>query len=250
MILWIIVFILVLVLVFRSKKEGMTNKAIPANLFQTWKTKSLPPFMKACVSRLKKQNPEFNYFLYDDEDCRSFIVQHFETDVLEAFDRLIPGAYKADLWRYCVLYIKGGIYLDIKFECHKDFKLVELLDKPHYVLDRKEHADPGKQLVYNGLMVTPAKNAMLKTCIERIVKNVQQQEFGFNPLYPTGPGLLGEVLEKDPDIDLTFSADANYILLGKRRILEMYPEYRDELHDETSGKNYTYLWKKGTIYRP
>lgn len=228
----------------------MTNTAIPANLFQTWKSKSLPPYMKSCAARLKKQNPEFKYFLYDDDDCRNFIAEHFEDAILDAFDRLIPGAYKADLWRYCVLYIKGGIYLDIKFEGYKDFKCVELLDKPHYVLDRKEHAEPGKDLVYNGLIVSPAKNPVLKTCIDRIVKNVQQQEFGFNPLYPTGPGLLGEVLGKDKDIDLSFSQDAKYILFDKRKIFQMYPEYRSELYDHTSGKNYNYLWKKGTIYQP
>lgn len=228
----------------------MKTHPIPANLFQTWKTKALPPYMKACVSRLKKQNPEFKHFLYDDEDCRSFISEHFESDVLDAFDRLIPGAYRADLWRYCVLYIKGGIYLDIKFEGYNDFKCLELLDKPHYVLDRKEHAEPGKDLVYNGLIVSPAKNPVLKTCIERIVLNVEKQEFGFNPLYPTGPGLLGEVLGKDADIDLTFSPDANYILFNKKRIFQMYPEYREELYNETSGKGYTHLWKKGTIYRP
>lgn len=31
----------------------------------------------------------------------------------EAYDALIPGAFKADLFRYCVLFIYGGVYADI-----------------------------------------------------------------------------------------------------------------------------------------
>lgn len=38
---------------------------------------------------------------------------HFPSEVLEAFDILIPGAFKADLFRYCVLFIYGGVYADV-----------------------------------------------------------------------------------------------------------------------------------------
>jgi hypothetical protein len=73
--------------------------------------------MRESVELLKSQNPEFTHYLFDDADCREFIAANFDYSVLDAFDRLIPGAYKADLWRYCVLYVRGGIYLDIKYHC-------------------------------------------------------------------------------------------------------------------------------------
>ena len=96
---------------------------IPLNLFQTWHTLDLPPKMKNSVELLKRQNPEFTYYLYDDKMCRDFIEQNYDKDVLYSFDKLKPGAYKSDLWRYCVLYKYGGIYLDIKFNCVNGFKL-------------------------------------------------------------------------------------------------------------------------------
>ena len=79
-------------------------------------------------------NPEFNHYLYDDKMCREFIKQNFSDDVLYVFDKLKPGAYKADLWRYCILYINGGIYIDIKFKCNE--KLINFLDQEYYVKDR------------------------------------------------------------------------------------------------------------------
>ena len=77
---------------------------IPLNIYQTWHTKELPSKMLQTCNLIKSENPEFNHYLYDDNDCREFIKANFEIDVLNAYDNLIPGAYRADLWRYCILY--------------------------------------------------------------------------------------------------------------------------------------------------
>ena len=108
---------------------------IPPNIFQTWHTKFLPPQMSKAVNTIRILNPGFNYFLFDDNDCREFIKTHFKPDVLDAYDSLIPGAYKADLWRYCVLFIHGGIYMDIKYTPLNGFKFINLTEKEHFVSD-------------------------------------------------------------------------------------------------------------------
>ena len=64
---------------------------------------------------MKKCNPNFYHYLYNDEKCREFIKDFYSEDVLKAYDAIIPAAIKIDLWRYCVLYKYGGIYLDVKF---------------------------------------------------------------------------------------------------------------------------------------
>ena len=62
---------------------------------------------------------ELEYFLYDDDECSQYIKTNFSSDVLTSYNTLIPGAYRADLWRYCILYKYGGIYLDIDSEILK-----------------------------------------------------------------------------------------------------------------------------------
>ena len=96
-------------------KIRLEENIIPLNVYQTYKTIQLPECMQEAHNILKKQNPEFKFHLYDDEMCEDFIKKNFDKDVLFAFHNLIPGAFKADLWRYCILYINGGIYVDIKF---------------------------------------------------------------------------------------------------------------------------------------
>ena len=82
------------------------------------KNAGLPPKMYECVRNnliLNQVGEDCIHYLFNDSDCRAFILKEYPPDVLIAYDRLIPTAFKADLWRYCVLYKYGGVYLDVKY---------------------------------------------------------------------------------------------------------------------------------------
>lgn len=53
---------------------------------------------------------------FNDEQCETFIRQYFDSKIVSIFKNLRTGAHKADLFRYCILYKFGGVYLDIKIE--------------------------------------------------------------------------------------------------------------------------------------
>ena len=258
------------------------NAIIPLHIYQTWHTKKLPPKMHECVDKLKRDNPEFTHHLYDDDDCREFIHDNFEPEVLEAFDKMIPGAYKADLWRYCILYKKGGIYLDIKFQCQKGFKLLELCDKNYLVLERPfagkinisdelnminshhyfnniyKKIDvnfwPDRRIgIYNAVMVSEPQNPLLWKCIQKIVNNVNRKYYGYNPLYITGPGLLGDEYfagdySKIRDFSLFNSLNGDYIINRKGIVFSQYPEYREEQSKYSEKQYYQKLWHDRKVY--
>jgi len=225
------------------------NSVIPLNIYLTWGTKDLPPKMQENVDRMIKVNPEFNIELFDDNDCREFIKKNFPEDILIAYDTLKPGAYKADLWRLCILYIKGGIYADIKLNCINNFKFIALTEKEHLVLDRPGFwKDEKASGFYNALIVAKPKNKLLLRCINKISENVKNKYYGFNNLYPSGPGLLGEqyikmirenkstTMEAELDkldmckLDMCMVYEFNVwkIIYNNVAILEHYKEYRDE----------------------
>jgi len=228
---------------------------IPLKIFQTWHTKILPPFMKENIEILKKKHPNFEHFLFDDEDCRNFIEKYFDKEVVEAFDSLIPGAYKADLWRYCVLYIHGGIYLDIKYQLVEGFLLIALTEKEHFVRDRK-HSDISG--IYNGVMVCKPNNPILLQSINQIIENIKNNFYGLNPLQPTGPQLLSKIIkDKDVDVDLYIHCfiekdnNEKNIIVNEKNIylLESYHEYRDEQKINGNTDHYRYLWRNRKIYK-
>ena len=223
---------------------------IPLKIFQTWSTKKLLPKMQDCVNELKNLNPEFEYYLYDDLECEKFIGDNFNDDVLNAYKKLIPGAYKADLWRYCVLYINGGIYLDIKYKPFKGFKLIELTEKEHFVLDLNESNNG----IYNGLMVCEPFDVKLLNAINNVVINVQNNFYGETPLHTTGPLLLKTIFSGNQNIDLTFThKNGLFGILNKNKsfILYNYPEYRTEQSEyfkDTKKLYYGNSWGNRNIF--
>lgn len=226
------------------------NPIIPLNIYQTWSSKDIPPKMLETCNLVKSENPEFKYYLYDDNERREFIKNNFDKEILNAYDSLIPGAYRADLWRYCILYKNGGIYLDIKFKCANGFKLIELTEKEHFVQDRNPID------VANGLLVTKPGNEIMLKCINKIVENVNNKYYGSNSLEPTGPHMICQYFTQDEinNMELKFNYILNeqfsdyYILYKNQIILRFYKEYVDE-RKMTPLKHYSVYWIDRNIYK-
>ena len=106
-----------------SVTPARLNPAVSGDddIFRELSNAGLPPKMYDCVHSnlmLNRVGVDCIHYLFCDADCREFIRNEYPPDVLMAYDRLIPTAFKADLWRYCVLYIYGGVYLDVKLMFH------------------------------------------------------------------------------------------------------------------------------------
>ena len=239
------------------KKKNINTQVIkpiiPLNVYQTWFTKDLPIYMKKNINYMKKINPEFTFHLYDDKDCRDFIEKYFDKVIVDAFDKLKPGAYKADLWRLCILYINGGIYMDIKLVCVNNFKLISLTNSEHYVEDR-----PKPLSIYNALMVSSKGNKFLHNSIQKICYNVMINYYGNSPLDITGPVLLGNIILNNKYnliIDLVHkrsSKNNGYILYKGNVVMKTeYPQYFKERlisYNNINTKRYDQMWKEKNIY--
>ena len=230
---------------------------VPKLIFQTWPTKNLPRYMQWVVDKIKAAHPNFEHFLYDDNDCREFIKSHFAVDVLWAFDRLKPGAYKADLWRYCIMYIKGGIYLDIKMCPVNGFRFDYILKNDWYCNDIGNISG-----IWQGILVSKPNNPLYKYLIDTILHNVKNDFYGSNALEITGPSMMYNLVKKlrisipTPLVIKKFTNTKTSTILEKKYkvgiclkddicLLE-YDEYRDECL--RTGIHYDKAWKDKDIY--
>lgn len=225
-----------------------SNTVIPLNIFQTWHTKNLPPLMKKTVENIKYFNPAFKHYLYDDTDCANFIKDNFDSDVLNTFNTLIPGAYKADLWRYCILYKLGGIYLDIKYNPVNGFRFISLTEKEHWVLDIDGVG------IYNALMVCKPENPILLKAIKQIVIHVKTKYYGENCLAPTGPRLLARYFNINEKNSLDMKHDYyenhnnRFIYFNNYIVFKSYNGYLQEHGTNKKVDHYSELWCKKNIY--
>jgi hypothetical protein len=226
------------------------DSVIPLKLFTCWHTKDLPPFMKNNVEYVKQSNPRFEHYLFDEDECRSFILNNFGHDVFNAYNNLIPDSYKADLWRYCILYINGGIYYDIKFRNINNFKFIALTEKEFFVRDI-EYSGKG---TLTGLISVKPKNEMMFKCIQQIVENVKNKYYGYSSLEPTGPILLGSLFTEEEKnnmelylgiLKINNNIDKLCVYYNDFVILDFYPEYRSE----KQNTHYSEFWNNKNIYK-
>jgi mannosyltransferase OCH1-like enzyme len=225
---------------------------IPLHLYTCWHTKDLPPLMKKNYDLLVEGNPKIQFHLYDEQDCRQFIQDNFTPEIVNAYDSLIPCSYKSDLWRYCVLYINGGIYMDIKYQCDNGFKFIALTEKEHFVRDMEQNN------VYTALIVTMPNNEIMLHCINKIVENVKNKYYGNHCLEPTGPILLGSNFTQDEKKSMELYHDCTYIenvlnsyyiVKEKVIILKFYDGYREEQSKYQKKAHYSELWNEQKIYK-
>ncbi len=184
-------------------------------------------------------NPEYEYYFFDNNDVKKFIRDNFDEEVLEAYDRLVPGAYKADLFRYCYLYIHGGCYFDNKQILRQPIRnLIESNDTDIYCKDTVDY------FMFNAVMISDKNNKILFDIIYKIVDNVKNNFYGDNPLEPTGPLLLNKY-SHDRTIKLQHIVDGNYyteskILIKANNELFINTHYKGYYDNNNRDSNNTY----------
>ena len=92
---------------------------IPKIVHQTYaidpESPDFPVAFKENLDALKRDNPEWEFRFYNDDDVIEFIQQKFP-ELVEIYQRIDPryGAARADFFRYLVVFEEGGLYLDVK----------------------------------------------------------------------------------------------------------------------------------------
>ena len=169
---------------------------IPRNIFQTWSTKNISAEFNSLSETWTNLNPNYAYFLYDDYLCDEFIKKHFDNRVYNSYVRLIPGAFKADLWRYCILYIYGGVYVDMDTICMNpiDTFLNENIEFMTPIDLNPPNYNTGTHNLFNAFIASIPKHPILLDCIYRIVYHVENNIVPLSNLDFTGPGILGRAV--------------------------------------------------------
>ena len=153
---------------------------------------------------------------------------NFNDMYLYYYDILYPGAFKADFFRYCYLYINGGFYFDNKsiLLCSLDDIINE---NDELILCQDNH----KEGLYNAIMMSCPKNQLFFNLINKIIfkiKNfnqIYQPKKNFNNykklnniLSLTGPNLLFEEFN-------ILNLEYNKHILMKHEILGNYQNYKN-----------------------
>ncbi len=266
-----------------SLETELLQKSIPKKIYQTHKTfEKLPKGMQQTLKRTENMHPNCEYVYYDDQTCDEFIEENFHYRIVNAYKTLVPGAYKADLFRYCLLYKHGGIYLDASMYCLKSFEdmIWSKTDKHYQFVSAVDQDQSGG--AYNAFIAAVPKHPILAMAINICVHRIERREYGRSTLYPTGPYVLGDAinlyLDQKPGEKIEAGVKGkndNILILGRgirfkcryshfgNKITEpihvliynreeyadsKYPGYQIEWRDHKKKTYYHALWNKKQIY--
>ena len=172
---------------------------IPKIIHQTFKTAKLPLITRWHISRLRKNNPDYTYAFYDDAQIETFLNRYFDKDTLELYRLLNIGAAKADFFRYAVLYIKGGVYLDVDSSIKGS--LNDFIRAEDQAIISHER-NPG--LYVQWALVYEPGHPFLKKTLEFILENIRENKYPNDVHKMTGPTVysaaIDACLKEDPAV--------------------------------------------------
>jgi len=137
---------------------------IPNNLFQIYIVYK-NPIPQYIFDSINKYASNYTYYLYNDNDAKIFLLKYFDKKVFKRFKSLNQGAHKADLLRYCLLYVYGGVYIDIKTILIKSLDVI-FKDKSCFYTCISSISNNS---MCNGLLASKARNPLFLKLINNIL---------------------------------------------------------------------------------
>ena len=179
------------------------KQKIEKNIFQIWKDKNLPKKFKKITEYLKKQNPEYNYYLYDDNDMEKFVKKYYP-QYWNSYNSIAKEyiVAKGDFFRYMIIYHYGGVYFDIKSGCKLPLRDI-IKPNDEFISSGWKHwvfkIDNNLQWCVIGKKGHPLLKIVLDT-INHKIKNYNVKKDGVGGLGVfelTGPNMFDKVIEEN-----------------------------------------------------
>ena len=131
--------------------------AIPMVIVQTYYNKSVIP--QKVFNNIKEFAEGYKHIIFDDVEVVHFLSKHYDWKVVDTFQKM-TGAHKADLFRYAYLYVKGGVYLDIKTSLILPIEeVIPLSDSVYTVLSIHQG------VIYDGFIASPPGNPLFLSLV-------------------------------------------------------------------------------------
>jgi len=152
------------------------NTLIPKKIFTAWLSKdgSMPELVKQCIESQKKMCDNYGYehLLITLENIYSFApkTKYLEDALNSNYPEGIKYCKATDYLRFCVLYLKGGIFLDSDIECLPNRSFDGMLgDKMFIGLEMADWAN-GRVVLGTAVLGSEPYHPLLRNIMEEMTE--------------------------------------------------------------------------------
>ncbi len=176
------------------REKPSNTPRIPKIIHQIWLGGPLPEKYYPLQKSWQEKHPDWEYRLWTDADITSFPFMN-----RERFENAVNVGEKADIFRYEILYLYGGLYVDTDFEC------IRPVDELHYLCDLYTgilgaFAEGQEVAIGNALIGAKSNHPIIQYCIEWVAKKpIGRTADEVQAL--TGPGCFKRAFFKRYDVD-------------------------------------------------
>ena len=156
------------------------------NLFQFWHDET-PPEEVAVLLEAWERDPGFRHRRFDTETADAYIARHLGERARAAFRRCAVPAMQADLFRYCALFIEGGVYLDADSENRGG--LAKVIAEVAKGLLASRRNGPQVKIINGFLFVRSPGDPLFERTIGIAIENIERRVSN-NVWEVTGPGIM------------------------------------------------------------
>jgi hypothetical protein len=228
-----------------------------------FKVAEMPDAFSSILRAERALSPDHEIRYFDHDDCDRFVGLHFP-QLAPYYRNLIPGAFRADVWRLMALYTHGGVYADLAARFAAP---MSTLFRPSDRLVLCVDTPTDSSGICNGLIAARPNSPALRFAIEHIVRTrLEPRDAGSYSLDITGPKALGRAMSlffRGADTGAAF-APGDY---GTHRVLNYenprvvderggvvvstfkFEGYYDAMYASRKQKHYWPLWRDGCVFR-
>ena len=215
----------------------------------------MAPKMRSNLEKWIKKNDDYKFVFFDDIEQLNW-MKHNCSEYWPAWDDMQLPAARADLFRYCILFMNGGVWSDVD---------IEVIQPLHTFITSAElvvvhdGGMSGDQFLYNAFLATVPKHPVLKRAMDIIMEHYQTRlEKG--AVFVTGPHVLwravndviGKVQPKsfigyDKEHKIEYLSFDGKIISSSSSGSVLVGKYDGYLNDATYARRRTTLWKRSNL---
>ena len=168
----------------RASLAPWKHKHIPGVLYQTSESGLLGKTHYHEVQRFRDLNPGIHFEFFDRNRRDTYMQRHWRGHpLLDIYRGALFGPLKADLFRYCILWQRGGMYCDIK---------------SRFLVPVSELLDPRAELViaYEDRFVNVAPPASVESLLQHPQRLILQWALMIAPGHPVLANVLDGIVQR------------------------------------------------------
>jgi len=126
----------------------------------------------------------YNIRFWNDQNAQKFILENFDEKVLKAYLTVKAGAFKKDLFSYCLMYKLGGWFFDWKFKIFPEFRnYLEMLESHDIVFMDSQKSNERKE-IWNAMFYSKPNLIFWKDTIDEIVDLLLKNNYSHTLINP------------------------------------------------------------------